>query len=393
MARRLKLGQLLISKGLLDPEQLASALAEQERWGSRLGMTLVRMGYVEEDVLVKMLSRQLQLPVARIAGKRVKPEILERVPVELAEKYRCIPLFTREEAGAELLFVGMDDPSDLKAIDELSFRIEQEVRPVLVAPTELEEALQRNYHRARRAAAPAAAEPAAPAPAAGPLPAMPGFVPEPDTAPEAGAAAPGFVPERDTAPDASLEISGDPAMTLPPLGMSAAPPGPEEADDPDTETEPQLPPMDPVLAGLADDPILDGLEDDPVLGDLDHDPVLGGDDLSDPAGTSFSAVDEEAVADLARSPFGDSDPELGGFAGGPFGAPDDEPPDDLEQAAFGSDLDPEAAPAPATDAAASLEATVIMQALAQLLVEKGVIGREEFAERLRRLAAKKPKPA
>ena len=85
MARRLKLGQLLISKGLLAPEQLASALAEQEQRGCRLGLTLVRLGYIEEDLLVKVLSRQLQLPVARVGGKRVKSEILERVPVELAE--------------------------------------------------------------------------------------------------------------------------------------------------------------------------------------------------------------------------------------------------------------------------------------------------------------------
>ncbi|MGI9592017.1 MAG: hypothetical protein ACR2P8_11665 [Myxococcota bacterium] len=338
MARRLKLGQLLISKGLLTPEQLAAALAEQERWGSRLGMTLVRMGTIQEEMLVKILSRQLQLPVARISGKRVKSAILEKVPAELAEKYRCLPLFTREEGGREVLFVGMDDPSDLKAIDEISFRIEQEVKPVLVAPTELEAALHRNYHgpgRGRDAEAP----------------------PEPDTAPEAATML---------------------ATSLPPLKRVVADADTDQLDDTDPETDPQLPPIDATLSGLEDPP------DFASLAPLGEDPVLGGGDLEDPAAMSFSAAGEAPVADLAQAPFGESDPEIGDFTGAPFGG----------SSAFGSIAGGDTGsrtPVDSAAASAALEAKVIMQALAQLLVEKGVIGRDEFAERIRKLAARNPK--
>lgn len=146
MGGRLKLGQILVSKGLISPEQLAAALGEQERWGSRLGMTLVRMGFLEEEALVRVLAGQLRLPVARIRGKSVNSEVLELVPVELAEMYRCLPLFVREEGGAKALFLAMEDPSDLEALDELAFQIGQKLRPVLVAPTELEDALTRHYH-------------------------------------------------------------------------------------------------------------------------------------------------------------------------------------------------------------------------------------------------------
>jgi hypothetical protein len=148
MGARLKLGQILLSKELISPEQLAAALGEQERWGSRLGMTLVRMGFLDEEVLIRVLAGQLRLPVARIRGKAVSQEVLELVPVELAEKYRCLPLFTREEGGAKTLFLAMEDPSDLEALDDLAFRIGEKLRPVLVAPTELEDALHRHYHGA-----------------------------------------------------------------------------------------------------------------------------------------------------------------------------------------------------------------------------------------------------
>jgi hypothetical protein len=394
MARRLKLGQLLISKGLLEPEQLASALAEQERWGSRLGMTLVRLGYIQEDLLVKVLSRQLELPVARITGKRVKREILDRVPAELAEKYRCIPLFVREEAGGEVLFVGMDDPSDLASIDELSLRIEQSVKPVLVSPTELEEALQRNYHGSEGAAASAPApQPAAAAPQSASL---------------SPASGPGFPSEPEPAPGASADTQ----PTLPPMQMSApvSEPGPPRPDDADTE--PQLPPMDSMLAappdtpdldGLEDDPVLDGLSDAPDLKDLDEDPVLGGfandpvlgnDELDDPAAMSFSAAGEEPLAGLAEAPFSETDPDMGGFVGGPFGTSEDEAFGDLGASPFGEDVaDASESASQSSASSAALEAGVIMQALAQLLVEKGVIGRDEFAERIRRLAAKNPKSA
>jgi hypothetical protein len=258
MGGRLKLGQILVSKEVISPEQLAAALGEQERWGSRLGMTLVRMGFLEEEALVRVLAGQLRLPVARIRGKSVNSEVLKLVPVELAEKYRCLPLFLREEGGAKALFLAMEDPSDLEALDELSFRIGEKVRPVLVAPTELEDALARHYH--------------------------------------------------------GTALMG-PADALPPVHVSQ----PRRPDAEESETAPDLPPLDPLL---------------------------------------------------------DSGPEPLAFGSVPTTA-----------------LDPNLAPAfeaPSThEPSQGLEPRVILRALAQLLVEKGVITRDEFAERLRNIAAHK----
>ena len=140
MGKRLKLGEMLVAKGLITEAQLASALGEQRRWGKRLGMTLVLMGYLEEETLIRTLAAQLKLPVARIRGKRVNAEVVELVPVELAEKHRCLPLFVKDQGGSRELFLAMEDPSDLDAQGELGFRIGFRSRPVLVAPTDHPEA-------------------------------------------------------------------------------------------------------------------------------------------------------------------------------------------------------------------------------------------------------------
>lgn len=148
MASRDQLGQLLVSRQLVAPGELARALAEQEASGGRLGAILVRRGSVSEEELVRALAGQLRLPVARIRGKMVNSEVLELVPVEVAEKYRCLPLVRRRVEGVTQLFLALEDPSDRDALDELAFQLGVRIQPVLIGPAELEDALQRHYHGA-----------------------------------------------------------------------------------------------------------------------------------------------------------------------------------------------------------------------------------------------------
>jgi type IV pilus assembly protein PilB len=157
MEAKPRLGDLLVQAGAIDDAQLKSALGEQRQWGRPLGMTLVRMGFIDEDTLIHVLASQLKLPVVKLGGKRVNPEVLDRVPVDLAEKHRCIPLLENEEGGQQVLYLGMEDPADLEALDEISFRVDANVKPVLVAPSQLDEALQRHYHWASTAGDPGVA--------------------------------------------------------------------------------------------------------------------------------------------------------------------------------------------------------------------------------------------
>jgi type IV pilus assembly protein PilB len=284
MSKRLMLGEMLVAKGLIGETQLAAALAEQRRWGKRLGMTLVLMGCLEEETLIRTLAAQLKLPVARIRGKRVNPEVIELVPVELAEKHRCLPLFVKDKGGARELFLAMEDPSDLEAQGELGFRIGFRIRPVLVAPTELEDALQRHYHWA------AVAGPVSPAPALKPPVAR---NPEGPSLPELP-----VEPFEDTAPELETDFSA----------VMSEEPGDTQPDPPDIE---------------------------------------------------------RAAA------------ELGSFA----------EPESLPAPSAARVHPPAPASPPTCATSGAMSPDVILRALSQLLVEKGVLTRDELVERLRTLAA------
>jgi hypothetical protein len=140
-----KLGELLVEAGAVEEAQLQAALEAQRDSGRPLGMTLVRMGFLDEVTLIRTLANQLSMPLVRLQGKKIQAEILDTVPPDLAEKHRCLPLFIRREGGLKALFVAMEDPADTDAVEDLGRLVEMRIRPVLVAPTELQEALAHHY--------------------------------------------------------------------------------------------------------------------------------------------------------------------------------------------------------------------------------------------------------
>lgn len=146
MRDRPRVGEILVSAGIIDEMQLTTALGEQLRWGKRLGVTLIKMGMVEEGHLIRALAKQLDLPVASLAGKRILPEVIALVPARLASKHGVIPLFLKDDGPNGQLYLGMEDPSDLAVLDDLCFRTGIEIRPVMVGPSELGEAIKRYYH-------------------------------------------------------------------------------------------------------------------------------------------------------------------------------------------------------------------------------------------------------
>lgn len=145
MRDRPKVGEILVQAGIIDELQLAAALGEQTRWGRRLGMTLIKLGMVQEGHLVRALARQYDMPVASLAGKKIAPEVIALVPAKLAIEHSVVPLFVKKEGHKSQLFLGMEEPSDLGILDDLAFHTGMSIRPVMVGPTELGEAIDRYY--------------------------------------------------------------------------------------------------------------------------------------------------------------------------------------------------------------------------------------------------------
>jgi len=147
MDKGLKVGEILLQVGIIDEIQLESALAEQRQWGHRLGRTLVKLGMIEEDELIRALALQFSLPVAVVEGKRIPSEAIALVPARVAIEHSVIPLFVKRDGNIGRIFLGMEDPSNVEVLDDLSFRTGLEIQPVMVAPTDLAAAIDRYYVR------------------------------------------------------------------------------------------------------------------------------------------------------------------------------------------------------------------------------------------------------
>src|SRR6478609_8341117 len=118
MARpeKVRLGEILVQQKLLSEEQLGQALAEQKRSGRKLGRVFVENGFVTEEQISGALAKQLDIPYINLKFFNVNPDIVRLLPESQARRYRAIVL---EDRGAVLL-VGMADPTDLNAYDEVA---------------------------------------------------------------------------------------------------------------------------------------------------------------------------------------------------------------------------------------------------------------------------------
>ena len=117
--RRPRLGEQLIEAGVIDAEQLKEALAHQKAHGGRLGSVLVVLGHLNDKILEAQLGKQLGLEVCEVESIDPPAEILFKIPEQLIRRYELVPL----SYDNRHLVVGMTDPGNMAALDDLRFII------------------------------------------------------------------------------------------------------------------------------------------------------------------------------------------------------------------------------------------------------------------------------
>ncbi len=143
-AARVRLGELLVKAGVISERQLKAALLEQRRWGGKLGDILVRMRYLSEDVFVRALSKQLNLPRADLSSTLTIPTAaLSRVPASVAEEYEVVP-YTLLDDG-KTLGVATSDPTNLTVLDAIRSIAQCRVVPFIAGASEVRAAIDRLY--------------------------------------------------------------------------------------------------------------------------------------------------------------------------------------------------------------------------------------------------------
>ncbi len=141
--RRIRLGDLLIQRGLITSNLLDEALQEQRRTGKRLGQILLDFGYVRESQLVLLLSAHLKVPFTDVSTLALGADELNHLPETLARKYTALPV-RREGKRLEIV---MADPLDYEAIQDVSFATGSKVTASLGSRTQILDAIDRFYSR------------------------------------------------------------------------------------------------------------------------------------------------------------------------------------------------------------------------------------------------------
>jgi MSHA biogenesis protein MshE len=145
MARpeKVRLGEILVQQKLLTPEQLKLALDEQRRSGRKLGRVFVEQGYVTEEEISEALAKQLQIPYINLKYYNIKPEVTHKLTETQARRFRAIILVD----NAKAFTVGMADPTDLNAYDDIARILKRDIDIAVVTESELLAVVDRVYRR------------------------------------------------------------------------------------------------------------------------------------------------------------------------------------------------------------------------------------------------------
>ena len=136
-----KLGDLLVSENLITTTQLDEAVELQRRSGTRLAQCLVKLGFVNDEDIAKVLSRRYGVPSINLSYFEIDPGVIQLIPRETALKYHLLPL---SRVGS-VLTIAMLDPTNVTALDDIKFMTGFNIEPVVASESSISEAIEKYY--------------------------------------------------------------------------------------------------------------------------------------------------------------------------------------------------------------------------------------------------------
>src|SRR5688572_20801680 len=138
-----RIGELLLKEKRITPAQLQEALNYQKTNGGKLGFNLVHLGFVKDEEITALLSKQYGVPSINLTQFQVDAAVLKLIPSETANKYQIVPL---SRSGATLT-IAMTDPTNVFAMDDIRFMTGYNVEPVVASERSVLEAVAKYYSK------------------------------------------------------------------------------------------------------------------------------------------------------------------------------------------------------------------------------------------------------
>src|SRR6266436_1329974 len=140
-----RLGEILIKESLITSDQLRQALEHQKANGGRLGTCLMKLGFISDDEITGVLSRQYGVPSITLKYYEVDASVIKLIPQDTAIRYQIVPL---SRVGSTLT-IAMTDPTNVFAMDDIKFMTGFNVEPVVASETAISEAITKFYGEAQ----------------------------------------------------------------------------------------------------------------------------------------------------------------------------------------------------------------------------------------------------
>jgi len=140
-AGKVKIGEILCKEGYITGTQLEDALNYQKKNKGRLGNILIKLGYIEDDTIVNVLSRIHNYPAVLLSKITPDPKVLELVPYEMAKKYLAFPLRFKGED----LVITMVEPTDTSAVADLQNEVQKGISISISTEKDIVEAYRTYY--------------------------------------------------------------------------------------------------------------------------------------------------------------------------------------------------------------------------------------------------------
>jgi MSHA biogenesis protein MshE len=141
--KKIRFGEFLVRAGVVTEEQLEQALAEQQKSGSKIGEALVELGIMSPRKLHKCLARHFHVEFVDLSRTDLKDQTIHLLKEAQARRHRAIVL----ESDKDGLLIGMANPGDIHAYDELSRLLKKTLRVALVNESDLLSTIDARYRR------------------------------------------------------------------------------------------------------------------------------------------------------------------------------------------------------------------------------------------------------
>lgn len=146
MTRRIitkRIGEVLLGRGIIDRQQLDTALAHQKEHGGLFGQVLIKLGYTTEQEVALVLAAQYGFPYLPLESYEIDGGLTEVIPEDVAREYCLIAV----DRIGNALTLAMADPSNIKAIEAIELLTKCVVQAFVSTPTEIEKAIGECYKK------------------------------------------------------------------------------------------------------------------------------------------------------------------------------------------------------------------------------------------------------